>query len=140
MKKLFSARYSAGAFNTAMFVLRVGFGVLIANHGYDKLQHFEMYKTQFINFMGMGQSVSLSLVIFAELGCGILLVLGFATRLASIPLIITMLVALTKVHNWQVFDFKAANNGEMPCLYLLAFIVILCAGPGKASVDGMISK
>jgi hypothetical protein len=35
MKKLLSTRYSAGAFNTAMLVLRIGVGVLMMHYGYD---------------------------------------------------------------------------------------------------------
>jgi putative oxidoreductase len=135
MKKLFSARYSASAFNIAMLVLRLGFGILICKHGYDKLENFATIKTQFIPFLGMSQSVSLSLVIFAELFCGALVILGFATRLATIPLIITMTVALVKVHNGDVF-----GAGQAATLYLVAFLALLFAGPGKASVDGMISK
>ena len=135
MKKLFSARYSAGAFNTAMLVMRLGFGILIAKHGYDKLENFAMIKTQFISFLGLSQSVSLSLVIFAELFCGCLVVIGLATRLATIPLIIAMSVALFKAHNGDVFGV-----GQAATLYLIAFVGILLAGPGKASVDGMISK
>src|ERR1700712_672668 len=104
MKKLFSVKYSSGAFNTAMFVLRVGFGVLILMHGYDKLVHFNNYKTQFIPFLGMSSSISLSLAIFAEFFCAILLILGLFTRFAAIPLIITMSVALFKAHDGKVFE------------------------------------
>jgi putative oxidoreductase len=65
MKKLISTNYSAGAFNAAMLFLRLIFGVLMMNHGYDKLVHFTEYKAKFMNFLGLGSTVSLLLVVFA---------------------------------------------------------------------------
>lgn len=135
MKKLFSAKYSAGAINTAMLVLRLGLGIIMLKIGYDKLEHFSEMKGEFMNFMGLGSSVSLSLVIFAEFFCSALLILGLLTRLATIPLIITMCVIIFKVQDADIFE-KAMT----PCLFLIGYLALLIAGPGKASVDGMISK
>jgi putative oxidoreductase len=135
MRKLLSTKYSAGAFNTAMLVLRLGLGILMINHGYDKLMHFAQYKTEFMNFMGIGSTASLVLVVFAEFFCSLFLIIGLFTRLSSIPLIITMLVALLKVHHGDVF-----GNGETVAIYLTGYIVLLLVGPGKVSVDGMMGK
>lgn len=135
MKKLFTIGYSASAFNIALFILRVGAGILMLHHGYDKLVHFQDYAPKFINFLGLGGNVSLSLVIFAEFFCAIFLILGLFSRLAAIPLIIDMTVAIAKGHNMDLL-----GDGERPALFLLIFIAILFIGPGKVSVDGMISK
>lgn len=135
MKKLFSAKHTDGAFNTAMLVLRLGLGILMINHGYDKLVHFGKYQGEFMNFMGIGQTMSLALVVFAEFFCSLFLILGLFTRLATIPLIITMCVALFKAHNAHFF-----TDGEMAALYLIGYIALLFTGPGKVSVDGMIGK
>ena len=135
MKKLLSTKYSAGAFSAAILVLRLGTGLLMMNHGYDKLIHFGSMHNKFMNFMGIGTSLSLALVIFAEFFCSIFLVLGLFTRLATIPLIIAMSVALFKAHNAEVF-----GKGELPGLYLAAYFVLLVVGPGRVSVDGMVSK
>lgn len=135
MKKLLSLKYSAGAFNAAMLLLRLASGAIMMHHGYDKLVNFAKYKTQFINFLGMGQSASLALVIFAEFFCALFIILGLFTRLAVIPLIVTMCVALFKAHH---ADFM--GEGEMAALYLACFAVLLLLGPGRVSVDGMISK
>ena len=133
--KPFSSRYNAGAFNFAMLVLRVGLGVLIVHHGYQKIDHFSTMENTFMNFIGLGSKISLCLVIFAEFICGILLVLGLFTRFACIPLIIMMCVALFKVHNGHGFGV-----GEMDVLYLSGFLAILFAGPGRISCDSMIGK
>lgn len=133
MKKFFSTSYSTAAFNIAMLLLRVGAGALIMHHGYDKLVHFSQMQTKFINFMGIGQTLSLSLVIFAEFFCGLFLIIGLFTRLVAIPPIIAMSVALLKAHNLDLFD-----TGERVTLYLTCFLVLLLIGPGKASIDGVI--
>ena len=135
MKKLLSIRYTTSAFNLAMLILRVGAGILMMNHGYDKLVNFEKYSSQFMNFLGMSGTVSLALVIFAEFFCSIFLVLGLFTRLAVIPLIIDVSVAVLKAHNVDIF-----GEGELPSLFFLIFVTILLIGPGKISVDGMIKK
>jgi putative oxidoreductase len=135
MKKLLSTKYSAGAFNTAMLLLRLTVGFLMITHGYDKLVHFSEYQAKFMNFLGLGTTISLALVVFAEFFCSIFLILGLFTRLSTIPLLITMGVALVKAHK---ADFL--GEGEMATLFLACYAVLLIVGPGKISVDGMTGK
>ncbi len=132
MKKFFSVNYSNVAFNISMFLLRVGAGALIMSHGYTKLVHFADMRMKFMNFMGIGSTLSLSLVIFAEFFCAIFLIIGLFSRLMLIPLIIDLSVAIIKAHHGDVFA-----DGEKAALYLICFITLLLCGPGKASVDGM---
>lgn len=64
----------------------------------------------------------------------LLLTLGLATRIISIPLMIVMLVAIKTVH-WEN-GFDAGNNGfEIPLYYLLMLLTLFFFGPGKASLD-----
>lgn len=135
MKKILSIKYQAGAFNAALLFLRIASGVLMMNHGYDKLVHFAEYKTKFMDFMGLGPTISLGLVVFSEFFCALFIIIGLFTRISVIPLIITMGVALFKSHNG---DFM--GDGETATLYLACYLVLLFVGPGKVSVDGMIGK
>jgi putative oxidoreductase len=135
MRKLLSTKYSAGAFNTAMLALRLGIGILMINHGFQKLTHFNETVNNMPSLLGMGNRVSAVLIIFAEFFCSLFIIMGLFTRLSSIPLIIAMLVALFKVHNGDTF-----GNGETVCLYLAGYLVLLIVGPGKVSVDGMMGK
>jgi putative oxidoreductase len=135
MKKLLSTNYSASAFNCALLLLRIGAGVLLAAHGYGKLIHFQEYSSQFVNFLGLGSSFSLALVVFAEFFCSIFVILGLFTRLACIPIIIAMAVAVAKGHNYDFF-----GKGEPASLFFLIFLTILLVGPGKASIDGAVNK
>ncbi|HRD56929.1 MAG TPA: DoxX family protein [Ferruginibacter sp.] len=135
MGKLTSTSYTTGAFNAGVLILRLGLGGLMMKHGYGKLANFAQYKSQFMNFMGIGQTASLSLAIFAEFFCALFILIGLFTRLATIPLIVTMCVALFKAHNADIF-----GEGEMATLYLTGYVALLLIGPGKISVDGMMGK
>lgn len=136
MKKLLSVKYGAGAFSFSMLVLRVIFGVLIlAKHGFMKLEHFNTLQADFHNFMGLGSKLSLILVIFAEVICSSLIVLGLFTRLAALPLVIAMLVVIFSADAGKPF-----LESELALAYFAAFTTILFCGPGKISIDGMINK
>jgi len=69
----------------------------------------------------------------------VLLFLGLGSRIISIPLMITMLVAIFTVHIGN--GFAAADNGfEIPLYYLLMLFLLLAYGSGKYSVDFFIKK
>jgi len=123
---------SYGRFADAgLLFLRVGPAFIMAyTHGLDKLTHFGEYSKDFYNFLGLGNTISLGLVVFAEFLCGLLIVLGLWTRMATIPLIITMMVI--------VFDVNAGKEiykFETPLLYMMIFVVLMITGAGKYSLD-----
>lgn len=123
------------ATNLAALTLRIGFGLLmIPNHGYVKLIEFNVRKDDFMNFMGLGGAFSLSLAIFAEFFCSILLVLGLFTRLATIPLLVTTLVIFS-AHDWELL-----GRHELGTAFFAAYLAILFIGPGKFSLDYMFLK
>ncbi len=136
MKKLFSTRYTDNAFNFAILLLRLFAGISMAvNHGYGKLTGFKQVLAKgFADPFGIGQSMSLSLTIFAEFFCAIFIAVGLLTRLASIPLIIAMSVAFFMAHHARI------GEGELAGLYLTIFVVLLFVGPGKISVDRLLGK
>jgi putative oxidoreductase len=69
----------------------------------------------------------------------ILLILGLGTRIITIPLIVTMLVAIKTVH-WHN-GFPAGDNGyEIPLYYILMLLSLLFTGAGKVSVDYLIGR
>ncbi|MEO5942606.1 MAG: DoxX family protein [Ferruginibacter sp.] len=135
MKKLLSVKYTPGAFNTAMLVLRLTLGIMIMHHGYEKLTNFNQTAGFMPSLFGMSNTISAALVIFAEFFCGLFVVIGLFTRLATIPIIITLCVALFKVHNAHVFA-----EGERAVIYIGGFIVLLLVGAGRVSIDGMTGK
>jgi len=93
-------------------------------------------------FSGMGMplpKLNAILVTGTETAGFVLLFLGLATRLISIPLMVVMIVAVTTVHLGN--GFEAGNNGfEIPIYYLLMLFSLLVTGPGKISIDSLITK
>jgi putative oxidoreductase len=137
MRKFFSTRISQHSFTIATLLLRLTAGLLLmANYGFTKLSQFTSRAPHFANPFGLGPTASYSLVVFAEFFCAALVVLGLFTRLACIPIIIVMVVALTIAHK----NNFAPGHGETAILYLLSFLVILLTGPGKLSVDRLLFK
>lgn len=135
MKKLFSWKYSDTSISFALLLLRFAVGGLMIPHGYDKLVNFAKYSSQFADPFKIGMTPSLALTVFAELFCAALIVLGLLTRLACIPAIINMAVALFIAHKGLLF-----GEGEHAALYMFGYIVLLFAGPGKYSMDRLIGK
>ena len=86
----------------APLMLRLYLAPVLAQAGWNKYQHFDDTVAWFGNpDWGLGlplPALMVILAIVAELAGALLLVLGLFTRLASIPLMITMLVAIFAVH------------------------------------------
>jgi putative oxidoreductase len=69
----------------------------------------------------------------------LLLTLGLATRLISIPLMVVMIVAITTVH--LPHGFSSGDNGfEIPLYYMLMLFVLVTHGAGKYSVDHFLNR
>jgi putative oxidoreductase len=112
-------------------ILRVGGAGLLLTHGIPKLQRlFGEGPIEFSDPIGIGAIPSLFLVVFAEFLCAILVLIGFKTRWASIPIVINMLVAALIQHAGDPFGSK-----EKSLLFLVIFVTVLFLGPGAYSVD-----
>ena len=133
--KITRISYTETTVAMALLILRIGVGALMMHHGYDKLVHFKEYEPQFMNFIGLGTTTSLSLVVFAELFCSALILVGLLTSVSTVPLIITMGVAVFMAHDGAVFA-----KGELATLYLFVYVAIMVVGPGKYSLDALIFK
>jgi len=120
----------------AKLFLRVGAASLMLTHGVGKLQMLiDGFGAQFPDPLHLGPVGSLSLVVFAEFFCSISLFIGFMTRFATIPLMITMLVAIFNIHAADPWA-----NKEMAVIYLLIFATIAQLGGGSYSVDSTLYK
>lgn len=133
MNKIFSYR----SLNTdvAALLLRLIVGGLFIRYGYNKVMAYDQILPMFGDIIGIGAKLSFNLVIFAELFCGFLVLMGIFTRLSIIPIFITMAVAFFIAHAKDAFDMKA-----LALVFLLLSIVIFIMGSGKYSVDKLIDK
>ncbi|MEC3876234.1 DoxX family protein [Chryseobacterium salviniae] len=119
-----------------LLVVRVFIGFAMLSHGFPKLQMLlEGGKIEFFDFLGLGPTVSLTLTVFAEFVCSILIILGLFTRVALGFLIFTMIIAAFVVHGADPFEKR-----EMSLIYLSVYLLLIASGPGKISVDYMIEK
>ena len=118
----------------ALLLLRLTFGgLMLINHGLPKLQKLMgADPIQFPDPLGIGMENSLYLAVFAEVVCAALLMIGAFTRLAVVPLIITMLVAIFIVHGGDPF-----GKMEKAILFLVPYLCLLITGAGWYSVDSL---
>jgi putative oxidoreductase len=120
--------------NLGKLILRLSFGAFMIPHGYSKaLNLFGGGEIHFADPFGLGEVFSLALAVFAELICSIALILGFKTRLASVPLMVTMLVAALMIHADDPW-----GKQEFPLLYFFGYLTIALIGAGKYSLDSYI--
>ena len=121
--------------NIWLLLLRVLAASFMLSHGFPKLvKLMEGGEIKFGDPIGIGPESSLFLAVFSEFFCSILIGLGLFTRMATFPLIITMLVAAFISHGADPFGRK-----ELALMYLLLYCSILVFGGGKYSVDKLIS-
>lgn len=115
----------------AALLMRLVFcGLMVYNHGLMKIILFSESPDSFSDPLGIGASASYYLVVFAEAICSGLVLLGLFTRLALLPLLVTMVVAVFSV-NWD----NTLTEKELPLLYLSVYIAIWLLGPGRFSLD-----
>lgn len=123
-------------FDISMLALRTALAAfMIYGHGWPKLSRWETLSQNFADPFGIGPTASLTLAIFAEIVCSIAIILGLFTRLASIPLFITMAVAAFYAHAGDPFRQK-----ELALVYLMTFQFFILAGPGRLSLDHLLWK
>jgi len=118
-----------------LLILRISFGLcMIYGHGWGKFTRlFGADEIKFADPFGLGPVASLAMAAFAEVICSLLVITGFYTRLATIPLIFTMLTAFFVSH----FDDPFGQQ-EKVILFGFAFLAIFFTGPGKYSLDSKI--
>ena len=136
MKRIFSTTFNQNSMDWAILFLRICIACFMLTHGMTKF--WKLVGDDPIKFadpLGVGIMPSLVLTVFSEVFCSILLFVGFATRLACIPLIITMFVAVFVVHWTDGF-----GKMEFALLYLLIYIMILVVGAGRFSLDRVLEN
>ena len=115
--------------NILLLGLRIGVAGFMLTHGVPKLIKLISGDFGFPDPIGMGSEMSLVLATFAEFFCSLLILIGYKSRLASIPLIITMLVALLIVHG----DDSIFDHWNI-LAYIFCYGILLHLGGGKYSL------
>lgn len=114
----------------AALTLRLSLGVMLLAHGLMKVLVFTLPGTaQFFGSVGFPGWLAYVVVVL-EIGGGILLLLGVATRVTALAMIPVMLGAMS-VHWQNGWVFSAPNGGwEYPALLAILMVVQALLGPG----------
>jgi len=116
-------------------MLRIVGGGFMLTHGIPKLMKLINGDMAFANPIGIGPEASLVLTVFAEFLCALAILVGFKSKWATIPLMITMLVAAFVVHGSDPW-----NKKEMALLYFAVYLAIYLFGSGKYSIDNALNS
>ena len=123
-------------YNFILFLVRITIACFMLTHGLKKLDLLlSDDPVQFADPFGVGSVATLILVIFAEVVCSALLIIGLATRLVVLPLIVTMAVAVFMIHKTDGFERQ-----ELGSIYLLVYVFLLVTGSGKYSLEYLICR
>lgn len=127
---LFSSEPRDTKNSVLLLIARIIFGSLLLYHGIQKLGSFSELSSSFPDPLGIGNQLSLSLVIFGELVCSLGFIFGLLYRLTMIPMIFTMGIAFFVFHRQDPFVIK-----ELSFNYLVVYLIMYITGPGKYTID-----
>lgn len=117
-------------------LLRVGVAGMMLGHGWPKLMLLLSGRgAEWMDPLGLGSTLSLALCVFAEFVCSLALLVGFFGRLAALVLTLNFWV-IVFVYGEQ----SSWAQNELPMLYLLCFLTLVCTGSGPLSLDNLIAR
>lgn len=111
----------------ALLFMRVSAALMLLHvHGLPKLLHWQSELQRIEDPFGLGAPLTLGLAVFAEVLCPLLLIAGVFARLACLPILAVLLVALVFVHpQWSL------EEGQFAWWMLILFGGLALAGPGS---------
>ncbi len=121
--------------DVGLLILRLAAGGMMLGHGWGKLHKVLSGNWAFADPIGIGTKPSLALAVFAEFFCALLVAVGFKTRIAAIPVVITMAVAALVVHRGDPW-----NDKELAILYGAAFLTLALCGGGRYALDSYLGS
>ena len=126
-----------------LLVIRLYWGWSFAHTGWGKLTHLEK-TTGFFESIHIPMP-KLNAIAAGSVECfgGILLAIGLFSRVVSVPLIFTMIVAYLTPDN-EAFRAITSDPDKFvtaaPFLYLFVPLIVLAFGPGKISLDALLFR
>jgi putative oxidoreductase len=123
----------------APLVGRLAVGLLFVSTGWGKVHDIPKV-TSFFQSLGIpAPTFNAVLVGYSELICGSLLVVGLVARFATVPLIVSMIVAISTAKRGDlhgVFDLVGFDEFT----YLCVLVMIAVIGPGTVALDRAIVR
>lgn len=122
-----------------VLLARTSMGSIFILSGWGKLHNLEKV-TEFFTELGIPfPGFNAGVVGLTEFGCGLLILLGLFTRLASIPLIVTMTVAIITAKRSDISGFTDVLGFE-EFVYIVIFVWFIVSGAGKISLDNLLCR
>ena len=123
----------------ALLVARLTVGVLFVSTGWGKVHSLAKVTDYFTDLRIPFPALNATVASWTELVCGSLLVIGLASRLASLPLVVTMVVALITAKRDDIHGI-ADLFGQVEWTYIAILLIVAAVGPGAASADAVVVK
>jgi len=126
-----------------LLIIRLYWGWQFFLTGKGKLLHLDRVAGFFATLHIPMPKFNAALTGTVECSCGLLLLLGLGSRIATVPLLIVLTVAyltadFDKVRN--IFSNPDGFLSATPFLFLLAVAIVWIFGPGVFSLDAIIAK
>ena len=118
---------------------RIAVGLVFVQSGWGKLHDLGSVTEYFASLGLPNPAFQAALASTTELVCGALLLVGFATRFAVVPLIITMCVAI-RTAKWDEIDGIISVFTTIEGLYIVLCIWLGTTGAGPLSIDALLSR
>lgn len=130
--------------NMARLFMRLFVGVMFMQFGIRHLIGYSELSLDFPTMFGWSSATCLTLMIIIELVCSLFIMMGFLTRFATIPPICTMIAAEYYIlhdllPHTSIYGIDSTQPGYLPIMFIGIYLYILLAGPGKISLDYLIS-
>tara|TARA_R110002050_G_scaffold67407_2_gene145886 strand:+ start:18037 stop:18471 length:435 start_codon:yes stop_codon:yes gene_type:complete len=108
---------------------------LIIVHGFKKIGIGVGVAEIVPNPLGLPENVNEFIAVIANIGFPVFIILGFLTRLATLPVLAVTLTGYFVLHIHDSLLIK-----DVPFMYSLVFLFLFITGPGKHSMDAIIHK
>jgi|SRR5581483_128737 len=118
---------------------RLTVGVVFMTTGWGKLHGLEDVTKYFTELHIPAPAFQAALVASTEFFGGLFLLLGLLTRLAALPLAVTMVVAILTAKRGDI-DGLSTLLGFEEFTYLMIFLWLAVAGPGPLSLDRLLGR
>lgn len=131
-------RFASYLQSPLLLVIRLYWGWSFFQTGKGKLLHLGRTAAYFGSLGIPWPKFNVVLAGSAECFGGLLLMLGLCSRVASLPLVVTLSVAYLTAENGalrSVFTDPDKFTSATPFLFLLAVVIVLAFGPGRFSLD-----
>lgn len=129
--------------NLGRLFLRLFVGLMLMQFGIRQYLHFDEIVNDFPAVLCMSQEASCISMIVVEIICSLFIMIGFLTRIMTVPPFVAMILAeyhlLNTLQSPPSYMLAWSQPGYLPVMFLGIYFFILLVGPGKISVDYFLS-